>query len=526
MLQNQELECSRPSKSAVAFYDRYLTAFGCVLFACGCAIASNKFFSPISVYDEGHLLTDAQLVLEGKVPHRDFYTNYPPGVFWLTAFLWKITGPSILAARAAALAVQLLVVLMAGCIAGRLRGRRFSWLAFGASFLWWRHVPHWPSGYCVAVGLALSAILIYTGGQRQTTRLRAMAGGTALGLASLFRHDFCIYFAIALAVSHVTASWLRRSDPAPTHAPRRNSMAIAGVAAGLVALTGFGWLLSRAGFSIPFRDLYLDQVRYMVPARSRPIPPMWRPQAVQVGLMLIWTMPAIALIAMRSRKSDLITGLLALSLAVVPQSISRVDLPHVAYSVLPAIIIGTSLALDLALHVRQAYCRRIAFGCIILFIGLAGFYRSRFFPIAEWTHIDNPRYEGLPESTRARAADRAEVLAFIADNTSSEDTIFVGTEQHDRIYINEMDLYFLANRRGATRIMQFEPNIVDRDDVQEAMIRDFDANGLAACILSKGIYREEPGYRSTGGSHRLDQWLQEQWQLALENSSYRVLVRR
>lgn len=45
----------------------------------------------------------------------------------------------------------------------------------------------------------------------------------------------------------------------------------------------------------------------------------------------------------------------------------------------------------------------------------------------------------------------------------------MGLSDHRRIYVGEMDLYYLADRPGATRVMQFDPNMVNREDVQRQM---------------------------------------------------------
>src|SRR5262245_31432712 len=55
------------------------------------------------------------------------------------------------------------------------------------------------------------------------------------------------------------------------------------------------------------------------------------------------------------------------------------------------------------------------------------------------------------------AAQRHAVLAFLAENGRPGDPLFVGSVDHRFIFVNEMDLYFLADRVGSTRYMQFDP---------------------------------------------------------------------
>ena len=53
----------------------------------------------LRVYGDGFSLYGAMRVLDGHIPYRDFWTLYTPGEFYLLAGLFKIVGPSILAAR-------------------------------------------------------------------------------------------------------------------------------------------------------------------------------------------------------------------------------------------------------------------------------------------------------------------------------------------------------------------------------------------------------------------------------------------
>ena len=54
----------------------------------------------VNVYDEGLILFGAARVMDGAIPHRDFYTLYGPGQFYILAALYKIFGASVLIERA------------------------------------------------------------------------------------------------------------------------------------------------------------------------------------------------------------------------------------------------------------------------------------------------------------------------------------------------------------------------------------------------------------------------------------------
>ena len=49
--------------------------------------------------DEGIVLQGAERILRGEVPYRDFFTFYTPGSFYLVAFVLKLFGDTLIAAR-------------------------------------------------------------------------------------------------------------------------------------------------------------------------------------------------------------------------------------------------------------------------------------------------------------------------------------------------------------------------------------------------------------------------------------------
>jgi len=67
----------------------------------------------VGEYDEGIILTNAKLLGWGFVPYRDFYSNYPPGIFLTVAALWKLVGVRVLALRGLGLLIHLLLALLA-----------------------------------------------------------------------------------------------------------------------------------------------------------------------------------------------------------------------------------------------------------------------------------------------------------------------------------------------------------------------------------------------------------------------------
>ncbi|MEQ1855168.1 MAG: hypothetical protein ABL963_01795, partial [Longimicrobiales bacterium] len=105
--------------------------------------------------------------------------------------------------------------------------------------------------------------------------------------------------------------------------------------------------------------------------------------------------------------------------------------------------------------------------------------------------------------------------------------IFVGVADHSRIFVSEMDLYFFAERPGATRIMQFDPNMVNREDVQREMVAELEAGQTRVAILSSRYpVMDEPNESARAGSSFLDDYLRADFVVVERAGPYQLLRRR
>jgi hypothetical protein len=64
----------------------------------------------LSIFDEGIILTDAMLVLHGEIIHRDFYSSYGPGQYYIIAGLFRLFGENFMVSRVYDLAVRSAIV--------------------------------------------------------------------------------------------------------------------------------------------------------------------------------------------------------------------------------------------------------------------------------------------------------------------------------------------------------------------------------------------------------------------------------
>lgn len=487
---------------------------------------ARQMIAPIGMYDEGHLLTDANLVLHGAVPYRDFYTNYPPAIFWSVALVWKACGVSILSERLMGVALHLVTAFFAGRIAGRLADTRTSWFTCGVVLLWSAHQPIWPTAFGGGLALLLVAIDLAVRAHNSGKPRDWTFVGSALGLAGCFRHDLFVYAAAITVLALLIVRFTGRGDIMRLPSGRARTAFALALIAPLVLV--WGWVIVKAGIDAPLHDLAIDQALYMAPARRLPFPSFAHVKAAQVALVLELAGPLSILGAWKAWRCGA-AGLLLLcaSLAVLPQMLSRSDAQHIHAALVPALI-AFSAAGRLALERVTSSANKVfvamvsvVVSVVVLVVGALG--GLHFAPDPAWVRVGRARWGIAREANADLARAREHVVDFVARHTRPDQGIFVGCRQHERVDIDEMELYFLADRPGATRRMQFEAGITERDDVQASMIAELEARATPVVVLSD-LWPVDA--RAPAGSKRLDEYLRSRYVPAETDGPYEIRLRR
>jgi hypothetical protein len=485
----------------------------------------------VGYYDEGILLTDAKLLgWWGYVPYRDFYSNYPPGIFWTLALLWKLIGVSVRAERLFALALHLLIAAGTGRAAGRLSGRRFSLFSAGIALAFLapdKLVAYaWLAAIAVLLIFCELAARCLEGDHTPSAgAYRAAAAGFTLALISYYRHDVFIYFA-AMLVLALAAGWLRtRALP-----PLRWWWLVGAAVVTLAIL----WLpiFARAGIRQVANDLYFDQVRYVLPARKQPLPslfvfrerlfPAFIGHLFECSVVLVIVGPLLALVPLLRWRDDprrrwLGLPIFAASLALIPQAMGRTDTPHVIGSLPPALAALCALIESLVLLARPGRLR----------------YAPRLLALALVVFLVWPVFDDLRNLQRPRLvepginADRRQLVEYVRAHTHPGEPIYNGYRQHQRLLVDEVDLYYFLDRPGATRYMQFDPNVINRADVQQQMIAEIERNKvrLAVLLVDGGVWFE-PNESQRVGADVLDKWLRANFVPVARFGNYEVDLRK
>ena len=502
------------------------SGLGATLGALGLYLGLLYVAVPVNPFDEGILLTHSWLLSQGFLPHRDFYTNYPPGIYLLIATAWRLVGTSPWVLRWATLGLRLAVALLAGRLAGAALGRGMALIVPGLVLLWLGILEPIPAAWLAGQALALATFQLWLWSQSRPGFLLDFIVGLSLSGISCFRYDLLLTLGGTLALLGL----IRRRMP-----PRAR---VAAFTLGALVPFVLVWLplVARVGWRLVLQDLVLDQVRYVEPGRQLPLPLLLTPagglpallaQPLSGAVALTLAGPLVAAVlwltadalGIVDRRPLALLG--ALALANVPHVLSRADEVHSILSVAPSLALIGTLAVALASRVRSS-----AVAVAVLTVATTALVM----PLGSWIRVTRfvmpalptgpPPYDGLP-ATR----DRLSALDFVTRHTKPAEAIYVGLTQHRRIFTNEVDFYFFARRPGVTRYLQFDPNMQNRGEVQRRMIGEIEARRPRLAVLSSCCQRDEPNDSHLVGSGDLDAYLRQRYRVVALIGGYEMLWR-
>ncbi|MGQ0831518.1 MAG: ArnT family glycosyltransferase [Microthrixaceae bacterium] len=313
--------------------------------------------------EEGFMLTFPEMVLDGKVPNRDFLHLYGPGSLWVLAAVFAIFGVSLAAERT----VGFLQHLGVAFGVHRLLRPWGPWVAAGGGALS-ALIVLTPSGLSAmawvgGVGLGLWALAIMleaaeAEASSRTASRGAFLGGVLAGAALLYRLDLVVAVGASGTVVWLALERRQRARLLRGFAlgcsPYLVHLAMAGARATVEGLVLEPVFDLRGGRRLPIPpnprrfDGFLqgagalDQPPWPLPAPSGPRQLwLWFFALLAVGVILL----AAGLVSRRRSRGPRMLAIACFSLGLFPQALQRPDSTHlgwvscVAFAVLPAAVI-------------------------------------------------------------------------------------------------------------------------------------------------------------------------------------------
>jgi hypothetical protein len=217
---------------------------------------SNLFYSLRTPFllggDQTYFWTDAQRMLFGELPYRDFFQFTPPGTDVFYFALFKLLGPRIWVTNAVVFALGLALCAICYFLSRHLMSRTaavltallFLTLIYGKPL---NATHHWFS-----VMFILIAVLV---AMPRTTSSRVATAGALLGVAAFFTHSHAIAAATAYVIFLTIERWQERQS-------LRVSLRRMGfLAAGFIA----AWLICNSYFliTVGFKQLWYWQITFV-----------------------------------------------------------------------------------------------------------------------------------------------------------------------------------------------------------------------------------------------------------------------
>ena len=514
----------------------------------------SQLKSPANLYDEGLVLVNAERIRHGELPYRDFWTMYGPGYFYALAALFSIVEPTMLAARLFDTLLRFLLTIEVYLLARHMTSRWVAFVPFAFVTFWLGTIRFYSYPAFPATAAILLAALALARDLRTGRGRWLFATGLALGLTALLRLDFGGYAAFGFGLAVALYELRRASDEGLPRKARlmpvvRAELVIAAGAL-LVALPLYAYLTAAAGLATIYDDLVAFPATVFRAMRYLPVPPpipdfrritgaQWNDwlrlylplatyaAALVVALRWLWLRPVPA----QDRRLPIAVLFVALTgtgLGLVVKATSRFHELHALPTTICAAILATALLYWLPRRLWQSTPFRVAVaGLVLMFVG--GPYVAHFAMLsARGAASPLGCYSMLPRASCVPIGkDQERAAEYLRTHSQGDEPIFVGTSRHDRIFANDLLIYFLAERPSATRYAELHPGLATTLPVQQAIAEELAAKNVQWVALMKGFDAREPNASSTSsGVTFLDDYIRDHYQPETTFGSYQVLRKR
>jgi hypothetical protein len=527
----------------------------------------------VGIYDEGIMLTGAMRVAQGALPHRDFYANYGPGQFFTLAAIFKLFGPSILIERIWDLVVKASIACLVNVIASSLMGRLPATAVTAACILWlavlgFPSYPVWPSLFFILLGI-LPLFRLFDG---RYSVAGLLAAGLCIGFVVLFRYDVG-FFACTAESAVLTAFGFFRRPEAKTRFRHIAALLFPfWIGTALVVVPLFiAYAVTGIIPDFIFQILEYPSKNYAA-MRSLPFPGFDPTKGIgQINSSSIVYFPPLVFLASLAGSARLYGSaavggqralssgwgwklgvLSALVFTLYLKGLVRVSAIHMALSVIPAFITFGAVA-EQAFGKHLPRSRRAFVTLVLAALAVSSF--ASLFALGHLTTAAAANLTALTQGNIFRLArddkktpntlcqppvelrlarcvsvsDAAtKAIQFIRANTGSNEPIFVGTGRHDKIFINDVAFYFIADRPPATKWYHFDPGLQTSHQIQDIIIADIEKRNTSFVILFTAADDAIEPNRSaiSSGVKALDNFISDKYAVVAEFPPYRILKRR
>lgn len=494
----------------------------------------------VGIYDESFPLVNALRIMAGMVPHRDFYTPYAPGQYYLLAGLFKLTYPSLLIASLLDIAYKAAIVATFYQLLSSFCRKTVVYAGVTCALLL---IVATNSNGSVLAPIALVMLcstylldLLLVEGYSWN---RALGGGLLAGLVFVLRYDI----GLALVMLHLLfllckILYSRKSTGLwNLHALLPYLFGVLCfmlplllyfIRAGAMNDFIFGLLVYprknyRAGRSLPFPHPALhepfDTIIYMA------------------FLVVIVAVATLAVLWLRKPKGItqatlqppvrlLITCAVFVCLAAV-MSLKGAVRPGIVQSFLGLVCALVALCLLAECVLNRLGLLRVCVACLCTLVGLeTAFVAMRQIRTMKRQHNLMVQYfiGHQPPEEQEWCADRntltrgvcyltdpdhRQAIEYVESHSLPGDRLYIGLPAHDKVLVSDNIEYFATQRLPATRWSHFDPNLQNTAAVQKEMMAELEKTKPPLVLLDSEFSAiVEPNDSSkSSGVYLLDNYL-------------------
>lgn len=511
-----------------------------VLFLASTLFLCFSLSESVGCYDEGLVTFAADRILNGDIPHKDFWAIYVPGQFYTIALLFKLFGTSLFVARLYDIFITSGLCLVVFILAKNLSSKRIAFLAWLLALLWVDATSSFnaPDDPALLFGL-ISLLLFHKYFLKENKRIGLVLSGLFVGIATCFRHDFGFYIFIAQLIPLLFFS----------NKNKISLIAFYFLSIAIILLPAKIFLIWSVPLKVVFADLIHFPATVLHDYRSIPFPaPIKSPllllnKEIPLDLYLyasirrfVFYIPFIAyvfaLIMMFMPKRDnsfkaknnnlgIKLILLMFGLILYNQVLPRSDFTHLEPTLIVAIILITSLIQHFK-NEKKPYKYMLSLGMLLfLFIVPIQENKKRTFT------LDFPKHSVKVAQRAHVPKDVNDTINYIQKHVPEDEPIFVGKHSYDHLFTSDIKFYFLAQRKSATKYHDLFPGLATTLEVQKEIARELTEKKVNYIVVIPNKRPNEPNLSAiSSGVFYLEKFIKENYEPVERFGRYTVLAKK
>lgn len=491
--------------------------------------AINSFIKPLDLYDEGFSLTNALRILQGDVPHLDYWAAYPPGTSFTLAVFFYFFEPLLLVSRFVNLGWTLLLLSSLFFLLRQFSSIRLTLAATVITSMWISTSMYPSYSGTPALALILISLVLFFKGIRNSNKKTLALGGAFAGCAVLFRHDFSGYLFFSIAFSFFITAISAKYKKEKTS--KIKDVLIFLVPFSAVSFSALIFVFFFSGWDNFIQQAIVFPATGMRENRILPYPAFFDFFSAWKWLWLLaWIVPCVVFIGLinqwiKRANQDFFNTMATYTFAVMSllltlQAHNRLDMSHAA----PSMIF--SICFLITLISNKSFKESIFFKIIsLILIGL-------FFIYSLYVTSGSMQYRSLfkcinyPFSNFCMKIqeNQKEIVEYVNKNYPTTDYVFIGNTRHDKIYINDASLYFLLKRPIAVKWNEMHPGVATTNEVQKSIIKQLKEKKMHFVILADMPDSKENNASSISSEvYELDNYIKNSYKKVFSNTKYQVL---